>query len=554
MRSPAATPFLLALLIGVSLAPALAGGDDTGPPAGGRFSLFAGGREAGYSECRVEVTGGSLVVEERARLSRDDREQDLTLRLGIDGANGRLLSFWATGTQGGVSRVATLSAEQGGLRGEIREGDAARQVELAGPDGAAVLAEPFTAPWVLLAARYDRARGGAQSFPAIYPLEGLAGEVVLSLRGEEAIEIDGRAFLATHLVGEPDRAEPVNLWVAEDGRLLVAARSVAGLSAVRGATARMGLRDGEDPPDPEGVASVRVRFSGPGFPFSGTVMKPAAGGDGPFPAVLLVSGSGPQDRNGNAPGTELQWNHLHALAVALARAGVASLRYDERGVGGSGGSFSDASFRDLCTDARSALDYLASRDDVLPERVGVLGHSEGGLIAAVLAADGPVAAVALLGAPAQPLDRLLLWQVENRLALRGTPEGEAKRILGRMRAFFEHVRLSTGPVVRWEGRVREAAWLREHLDLDLPMLYGRVTCPVLVLHGDRDLQVPAGDAAVVAGSLRSAASVKEVVTPGADHFLMPSGREGLADYAETRRELDGTALGLLSEYFRATLR
>ncbi|MCU0726457.1 MAG: lysophospholipase [Planctomycetes bacterium] len=549
---------LLVLLLGASFVPAFAGGGAVSPPAGGRFSIFAGGREAGVTECRLEVRGGVLVVEEEARQFRDGREQELSLRLEIEMASGGLCSFAATCIQGGATRRVTLSPVDDGRRWEVRPGEGEEPVLLPATERVAPLAEPFTAPWILLAARYDRARGGPQSFPAVWPLDGAAGRVVLEHRGEDAIELDGKAFLASRILAEPDRGEPVNLWLAEDGRLLVAARSVAGLSAVRGATARMGLKDGEDPPDPPGVVSVRVRFSGPGFPLSGTFMRPA-GSDGPFPAVLLLSGSGPQDRNGNAPGTELQWSHLHAFAAGLAREGIASLRYDERGVGASGGSFSDASFDDLVADAGTALRYLVSREDVDSRRIGLAGHSEGALVVALLAArpptvaSPPVTAAALLGAPARPLDRILLWQVEQRLASRGTPRGETQRILGRMRAFFEHVRLSTGPRVRWEGQVRDAAWLRQHLDLEPVQLYAGVRCPVLVLHGERDFQVPAAESESVRKSLRSSSSVTLVVVPGADHFLLPA-PNGLADYAETRRTLDGTALAALSRHFSTHLR
>ncbi len=527
-----------------------AGSGRVAVPDGGTFSVYAGGREAGQESFEVEERGAAVALRSRATLYRDDREQTLSLSLLLD-ADGRLREFSATGEQDGVTRVATLAVDGGRLRGEIREGEVSRVVDLAGAAGVAVVAEPFTAPWVFLVARYDLSRGGPQTFPAVFPLEGREGEVVVTFEEEEALDIDGRVVLASRLHARPSAGDSVNLWLDEDGRLVVAARSVAGLSALRGGRARIGLKPGEDPPDPEGVATTRVRFAADPVTLSGSILKPAAG-EGPFPAVLLLSGSGPQDRNGNAPGSEVQWSHLHAFAVALARRGIASLRYDERGVATSAGSFAEATFSDLASDAGHALDYLASREDVDPGRIAVLGHSEGALLAARLARRGDLRGLVFLGAPADPLDRILVEQARQRVLRRGRSEAEAGQVAGRMRAFFEHVRLSRTDVLRWEGRDRDVGWLREHLDLDPAGLYRWVSCPVLLLHGERDLQVPVGQAERVAGSLPPGTPREVRRLPGLDHFLIPS-RDGIEDYGQVRRRVDPQATEAVAGFLATCL-
>ncbi|MHC4470295.1 MAG: alpha/beta hydrolase family protein [Planctomycetota bacterium] len=542
---PAATFFVLLLAL-----PASASSPDI---EGGRFTVFAAGREAGGETVTVRKNGSALVVESRARLSRADRTQELELSFCIDLRSKKLLSFRARGIQADRERVVTLAAKDGRLIGEIREGESARALDLPAEEGAVPIADPFAAPYLVLLSRYDLERGGSQTFPALFPLEGQVGGVTLRLKEEQALELDGRAVIARRIRAEPEHGEAANLWIDGSARLLVCARSVAGLSAVRGRALRIGLKPGDDPPDPEGVSSIRIRFAGEGITLAGTVSRPA-GSKGPFPAVVLVSGSGPQDRNGNVPGAELQWNHLHSIAVALGREGIASIRYDERGVGRSSGRFYDAGVTDLLDDARSAIAYLVSRDDIDRRRIGLVGHSEGALLGALLSSDAdlPIRGLVLLGAPAEPLDRILIGQVRRRLVRRGSEPREAQRILGDLRAFFEHVRLARSDVVKWKGRSREARWLRQHMEIDPKKAYAGVRCPALVLHGGRDEQVPSSQAAEVLSALGERGAGLTLLAT-LDHFLMPS-RGGLTDYSETRRRVDPAALDRITSWLLKALR
>lgn len=518
-----------------------------------RFTVYAGGREAGWEECSLRRIDGQLLLKSRASLHRAKRRQELSLSVTLDGDPAGVIAFDARGSQGDLVRHTTLERKGGRLVGEVSGEGARKALDLDVGPGAIVLAEPFAAPWLPALARYDWDAGGKQEFPAVFPLLGKSGNLTLTLREEEALEIDGRAVLARRILAEPEFGEVANLWLGPDRELLVCALSVAGISAVRGASVRIGLKPGEDPPDPEGVDSSRLRFASERSPLAGTFSRPASG-TGRLPAVLLLSGSGPHDRNGNPPRTELQWNFLHSIAMDLAARGIASLRYDDRGVAASSGSFADAGFADLASDAASALHYLASRDDVDVGRLGVIGHSEGALIAAKLAeveAGTSIASLVLIGAPAEPLDRMLLSQVRRRLGERGKDARDADRILARMRAFFEHVRLSRGDVLVWRGRSRRVRWLREHLEVDPLKLFGKVSCPTLVVQGEKDLQVPAGHRVHVASALASE-EVETVLIPGAGHFLMPATGK-LSDYAEARRRVRSEALdaigGWLSRRF-----
>ena len=167
-------------------------------------------------------------------------------------------------------------------------------------------------------------------------------------------------------------------------------------------------------PDPAtlGYQVEEVRFPGgaEGVELAGTLTLPD--GDGPHPAVVLLSGSGPQDRDESTRPAALI-EPFALIADALTRAGIGVLRYDDRGVGGSTGDYGTATVADLTGDGRAALDYLMTRADVDPARLGVLGHSEGGLYAATLGAEDPrVAFIVVLAPPAVEGSRLLAEQNE----------------------------------------------------------------------------------------------------------------------------------------------
>jgi len=146
-----------------------------------------------------------------------------------------------------------------------------------------------------------------------------------------------------------------------------------------------------------------------GVRLAGTLCLP--GNDRRFPAVLLVSGSGPVDRNENAPG--LKTGNFLTIAHHLAFNGVASLRYDKRGVGQSSGDFYSAGFHDNIADATAMFGYLADHERVQPAAAFLLGHSEGAFIAAQVAGEqAGIAGVILISGSAQNLETVLQRQAQ----------------------------------------------------------------------------------------------------------------------------------------------
>lgn len=275
------------------------------------------------------------------------------------------------------------------------------------------------------------------------------------------------------------------------------------------------------PPFPYRVEEVVYANHEAGIELAGTLTLPE--GAGPFPAVVLISGSGPQDRDSSLFG------HRPFLVLAdhLSRRGIAVLRSDDRGVAGSGGDFSSATSADFASDALAAATLLSQRPEVDPGRIGLIGHSEGGIIAPMSAARSPLPSyLVLLAGPALTGEEILYLQAEAINRAGGATEeaiqdnrqfqeilftivreerDPATRTL-RMTGALEETLARLGPDERAELGISiddEAAWVAAQLaalDTDWFRFFithdplsdlVRVNVPILALFGERDLQVPA---------------------------------------------------------------
>jgi hypothetical protein len=317
----------------------------------------------------------------------------------------------------------------------------------------------------------------------------------------------------------------------------------------------------QTPVPPFPYRSEEVAFEGQVGTLAGTLALPE--GPGPHPAVILLNGSGAQDRNATVVGHPL----FAVLADRLARAGVGSLRWDDRGVGGSEGDLSEAELADLAADARAAVRFLAGRPDVDPSRIGVVGHSEGGFVAPRLAqgASPEVAALVMLGAPAVPGDEVL--ELQNRLVLeaQGASEEQIARQVAFVRALVDALERGDPEAARRiarerveeqldalpEGQAPQGEAREAFLEQQLAAITGRpfasfvltdpqpqlqaVGVPTLALYGRLDLQVPAVQNE---GAMRAALRIAGVedatveTLPGLNHLFQPARTGGVNEYGE----------------------
>ena len=259
------------------------------------------------------------------------------------------------------------------------------------------------------------------------------------------------------------------------------------------------------------MSTTELTFTSGGYRLAGGLTVPE--GTGPFPAVLLVPGSGPVDRDSNHKRMPL--DVTGALARALAPAGFVTFAFDKRGTGASEGDWMSASLDEATADARAALELLRSRPEVDASRVIVVGHSEGAIHATRLAADGGLAGAVLLSASAAPGEELLAWQAANVAA--SLPR-LVKRLLALLRQDLEAktaknrgaIKATTPPVARVGGQKVNAAWHRQFMALDPRTELAQVEVPVLAVTGAKDLQVKSSDLRVIARTVRGAVDAREI--------------------------------------------
>ena len=288
---------------------------------------------------------------------------------------------------------------------------------------------------------------------------------------------------------------------------------------------------------------------------AGTLALPD--GPGPHPAALLVVGSGEIDRNSDH--RKLPLGVTRELARELGTIGVATLRYDKRGVGESGGEFLTAGLRDNVADAAAAFTALRSRAEIDENRVVVIGHSEGAIIAARLAAELPVAGVVLLSLAVRTGEETLRWQAQ---ALVGELPGPVRAVLRALRIdprrqqsrLFAKVRASEKDAGRVQGAKMNLRWMREFLDHDPRGDLVRITAPVLAITGTHDLQVPVGDLPAIAAAVP--APVESHPAPEVTHLLRadPEGGSPRRYRRSTRLPLDPSVTAPLARWLRETLR
>jgi pimeloyl-ACP methyl ester carboxylesterase len=241
---------------------------------------------------------------------------------------------------------------------------------------------------------------------------------------------------------------------------------------------------------------------------AGTLTLPP--GPGPFPAAILLSGSGPHDRDESLAG------HRPFLVLAdhLTRKGIAVLRFDKRGNGKSTGDYAKATTEDFAGDADAALAFLKTRKEIDARKIGLIGHNEGGMIAPIVVAhSSDVAWIVLLAGPALKGEDILLLQSELILKAAGVGEGEVSRTLAFNKQTYALVRQEKDPAaleaklndlvqststgaalppaaVQSQLRLLVSPWFRYYLDYDPVPALQKTMCPVLALNGEKDLQVP----------------------------------------------------------------
>jgi pimeloyl-ACP methyl ester carboxylesterase len=306
--------------------------------------------------------------------------------------------------------------------------------------------------------------------------------------------------------------------------------------------------------------------TGGGFSLSGTLTR--LDDEKKHPAVILVSGSGLQNRDEEIFGHK----PFLVLSDALTKAGITVLRYDDRGFGQSGGDGLLATTYDFADDAKSAYSFLRSKEFVQQERVGIIGHSEGAIIAGILAATDPsVSFIVLLSGPGLKGMDLILQQAQTLLEEQGVGGEQLETILSTNRKLYmtaldytvseEDRKQSIQAMLLASGYPSEIAlqqtsallspWYLTYLELDPALYFSKVSCPTLIVCGTKDLQVPAkGNVEALQQALASNGNTEVTVQvlPGLNHLLQSAVSGQPSEYASIEMTMDPSVLLLVPSW------
>lgn len=338
-----------------------------------------------------------------------------------------------------------------------------------------------------------------------------------------------------------------------------------------------GPRRPQTPTAPFPYRTEAVTFNNASVSLSGTLTLPE--GSGLFPALILIHGSGPLDRD------ETMFLHKPFLVLAdyLTRRGIAVLRYDKRGFAKSTGDYKAATTEDFASDVEQAVGYLKTRSEIDQHKIGLLGHSEGGVIAPLVASHcKDVSFIVMMAASVLPGDQILMSQVralglaqgeklddldrtlaiakESYAIIKSEPDNnKAIEKIKAMRKRMQAPEYSAAKDQKsaMEGHVETSLiqmtgpWYRFFLSYDPRSALAKVQCPVLALNGDKDTQVIAQDnldaikTAVEKGGNKSA---QEILLPGLNHLFQTS-KSGLpSEYSSIDETISPNVLQIIADW------
>lgn len=386
---------------------------------------------------------------------------------------------------------------------------------------AILLPNPFIAPYEVLAARTATAPPGTTLHlyqPGLAPSTALVGpSTTVRVQTIERVIVARR----TTITFQAGNAPPMEgeIWADEEGRLLRLRIPAQTLEVAREDMSAVSTRSLTlaRPND------LDVRVPAMGFSLAGTLSRPENAA-GLLPAVILVAGEGPVDRDGIA-----STPYLAQIANALADGGFAVLRYDKRGVGQSGGRPESSTLTDYAEDLRAAVKMLGDRKDIDKRHITVVGHGEGASVALLAASkDKRIAAVGLLGGTALSGTAFNMFQVERSLERSARSPEERQATIALQKSIQQAVLTGKG----WESitvtpatrRRADTPYFQSVLRFEPAKVIKDLDQPILIVHGDLDKQVPpdSADALEALARSRKKGDVDVVTVGGVNHLLVPA--------------------------------
>ena len=496
------------------------------------------GREEFEIKCQAE--GGGYAASGHTDLKVPSGAIDLHSTLELD-KSGEPLSSTAKGTVNGkpfdqsitVKGPVAITTTNGGTK------------ELPFAKGSSLLGGNIFFMFQFLLARYDTALGGSQEHH-VFP------NVLAKIERVSRDQVQATGIAASPAPTAFDRytitvgMSTVIAWVDPKGRIATLTIPLQNFAAVREeysgfvpsfkAILAAKLKESEldyTAPAAAPFTAQEVSVEAKGFTLAGTLLVPKTGKP-PFPAVVTITGSGQQTRDEYLPLAGLEkYRPFRQIAEALASRGIAVLRVDDRGVGQSkgGDTLKVSTSANFADDVRAQVDFLRERKDIDQNRIALLGHSEGGMIAPMVAATDPrIAAIVLLAGPSKRGDTIIAYQVNQGLEADATLTEEARE---KARADQQEAMRKAIAGDASAPELLRSPWMRYFLSYDPLPTIRRVRQPILILQGELDRQVTADQAEQLAKAAREAGNrdVTSRVFPGLNHLFLPAKTGAVSEYS-----------------------
>ena len=507
----------------------------------GVFLLSLGEQQIGREEFEIKCQPQGYSASGHTQLKVATTAIDLNTTLDVDKA-GEPLASSAKGSVNGQPFDQSVT-----VKGATAVTGTAGAKELPFAKGSSLVGGNIFYMLQFLLSHYDGTRGGLQELPVFPNLtarverlardEAVTNALVPSVRSASFDRYSVKLGMSASII-----------WVDSTGRIAVVAVPLQNFGAVR-------EEYGAYVPSLKGIISASMKETGfdysapPGAPFTaeeitipvknfslgGTLLLPKSSKP-PYPAVITITGSGQQTRDEFLPIPGLEkYRPFRQIAEALAARGIAVLRVDDRATGKSTGadSLTTVTSADFADDVRAQVAYLRGRTDIDARRIALVGHSEGGVIAPMVAASDPqVAAIVLMAGTAKRGDEIILYQIGNAVDSDPTLTDEAKKKGHAEQQQMVRNLIEGGDTSKAPAELKNA-WMKYFLTYDPLPTIEKVRRGVLILQGALDRQVTADQADMLEAAARRSGNkdVTKQVYANLNHLFLPAKTGAPSEYS-----------------------